>query len=192
MQAKTLLFCALMALSVAACSTPAPKATAAAYDFGLLPDAAPSLSLKALGISDAQVPLAYADAARQEAYANTRWAMSPAALMTQRLRQRAAQAGITVGGNEGVRGAPLLKMELDEFSHVFSSEKESKGVLVARASLLTGAEGARVLAAQRTFRVERAAASPDAAGGARALAQAADDAIGQILQWAANPASAAK
>jgi cholesterol transport system auxiliary component len=186
-----------MVALLAACSAPAPKVGASVYDFGLLPAATtPVAGAKGLSVADAQVPvwmdssrmvyrLAYADAARQEAYANTRWAMSPGALFTQRLRQRAAQAGFAVGAGEGLRSAPQLKVDLDEFSQVFASDKQSTGVLVARATLLTGTDGARVLAAQRTFRIEQPAATADAAGGARALADAADAAITQILQWAA-------
>jgi cholesterol transport system auxiliary component len=126
---------------LAACSAPAPKVGASVYDFGLLPAvAAPASPGKVLSILETQVPvwmdssrmvyrLAYANAARQEAYANTRWAMSPGALFTQRLRQRAAQAGVAVGSGEGLRSAPQLKVELDEFSQVFASDKQSQGVL---------------------------------------------------------------
>jgi cholesterol transport system auxiliary component len=57
---------------------------------------------------------------------------------------------------------------------------------VARASLIVGTDGPRGITAQRSFRIERPAATADARGGAHALAQAADDAVTQILQWAAS------
>jgi cholesterol transport system auxiliary component len=52
-----------------------------------------------------------------------------------------------------------------------------------RATLIRATE--RGVAAQRTFGTERAAASADAAGGAKALASGADELVDAIVAWVA-------
>ena len=176
-----------------ACATNAPKAPGATFDFGPLP-AARALPLKGIAVQDVAAPqwmdstriyyrLAYADATQPAAYANSRGVMPTTHLWTQRVKQRASQAGAVVAGNEGLRGAPTLKIELDEFAHTFSSAKESKGVVRLRATLLNGRE----VVAQRTFAQESTSTVADAGGGARALIAAGDAAIDAVLDWAAAP-----
>ena len=54
---------------------------------------------------------------------------------------------------------------------------------VARASLVSVAK--RTLLAQKSFSIERAAASANAEGGVRALAAAGDELIEAVAAWAA-------
>ena len=131
--------------------------------------------------------LAYQEPARQRAYANSRWAGTPAALLTQRLRARlaaASEGGVIAGG--GVRADYLLQLELDEFSHVFDTAERSRGLLVVRATLVSQARHA--LIAQRTFTIERNAASADAIGGVHALVAASDALMEALVAWTATVA----
>jgi cholesterol transport system auxiliary component len=99
--------------------------------------------------------LTYRNAANPMPYANSQWVMSPAALLTQRLRW-------TLGaGNEGdsrsagsTREAYLLRGELVEFEQIFDRPDQSRGVLRLRATLEGQRDGRRI---QRTFEIEKPA-----------------------------------
>ncbi|RQH04684.1 ABC-type transport auxiliary lipoprotein family protein [Paraburkholderia dinghuensis] len=118
------------------------------------------------------------DSQRTARYANSRWTMSPARLLTLRLRTTLGAHVTVLAGADAVR-APMLKVELEQFEQVFDSATESAGVLTARATLI---EGGSVIA-QRVFVARAPAVSPDAAGGVRALAAASDDFAGQLGAW---------
>ena len=127
--------------------------------------------------------LAYQDAARPQAYALSRWVMPPAALLAQRLRAsiaRANQAGVFTSA-DGVRAAYTLRLELEEFSQVFDAPEKSHALLRLRASLIKQ----RSVVAQQSFELEQAAATPNAAGGVRALITASDAAGEKLVDWLA-------
>jgi cholesterol transport system auxiliary component len=127
--------------------------------------------------------LAYQDAARPQAYALSRWVMSPAALLGQRLRAniaRASTAGVFVPAH-GVRAGHTLRLELEAFSQVFDAVDKSHAVLRLRATLI----GPRDIVAQQDFNIEHAAATPDAEGGVRALIAASDAAGERLVEWLA-------
>lgn len=130
--------------------------------------------------------LNYQDAARQQTYASSRWASVPAALLTQRLRARlaAASEGGVISPSDGARADYALRVELEDFSHVFDAADRGRGVVVARASLVNLSK--RVMVAQRSFSVERAAAGADADGGVRALAAAGGELVDAIVAWTAS------
>lgn len=163
----------------------------ARFDFGALP-AVPATKLArpllvmdmavpaALDTADLRYRLAYQDG-RPLAYAGTRWAMPVSQLVTQRLRERLSAAGTVLSPSDGVRAPQSLRVELEEFAQVFDAPERSRAVLRARATLV----GNRALVAQRTFALERAAPTPDADGGVRALTALTDEWIGQVLEWAA-------
>ena len=111
--------------------------------------------------------------------------MAPAALLTQRLRGRLAAAsdGGVIGIADGARADYTLRVELDDFSQVFDAVDASRAVVIARASIVNVAR--RTLQAQKSFTIERAAASANAEGGVRALAAAGDDLIEAIVTWTA-------
>lgn len=168
----------------------------ASYDFGPAPASAlrPVLS-RPLVVYDVGAPawmdstaifyrLAYRDPARPQAYANNRWVMPPAALLTSRLRQRlsaASGAGVVMPA-DAIRTEAALRVELDEFTHIFDAADRSRALVRMRATLA----GNRVGILQRAFSAERAVASADAEGGVRALAAASDEVIEQILDWLAR------
>ena len=128
--------------------------------------------------------LAYRDAGRPEAYAQHRWAMSPALLLTERLRGRfaAATRGI-VGTQDGARADYALRIELEDFSQSFDAAESSKVQVRLRASLIDLAT--RALHAQKGFSIERPAA-PNAPGAAQSLAAASDAAVEELVAWAAQ------
>jgi len=187
------LLCALLA---SGCSLPLTgKGEVAAYDFGTAAGtrAGGTRLRQPLLVYEVSGPawmdsalihyrLAYRDAWRPQAYAGSRWVMPPAALLTNRLRQRLAGAG---GGvilpTDGLRAPASLRVELDEFTQVFDAENRSRAVVRLRASLV----GSRSLIAQKAFGVDKAAASQDAEGGVRALTAASDEVLEQLLDWVA-------
>jgi cholesterol transport system auxiliary component len=126
--------------------------------------------------------LNYADPLQARSYANSRWSSTPLQMLTQRFKSRVAQAGVKVlSATDASDGVPLLRIDLDDFTHSFDSTTSSYGQLVLRASLFRG----HTLLDQRTFSRKVGARSADAAGGARALAQAADAVSADMLVWLA-------
>jgi len=127
--------------------------------------------------------LNYADPLQARSYANSRWSSPPLQMLTQRFKSRVAQAGVKVlSATDASSGVPLLRIDLDDFTHSFDSTTQSYGQLVLRASLFQG----HTLVDQRTFSRKVGAGSADAAGGARALAQAADAVAADMIGWLAT------
>ena len=127
--------------------------------------------------------LNYADPLQARSYANSRWSSTPLQLLTQRLKSRTAQAGLKVlSATDASNGVPLLRIELDDFTHSFDSTTSSYGQVALRVSLFQG----HALVDQRTFRHKVAATGADAPGGARALAQAADMVASDMIAWLAT------
>lgn len=127
--------------------------------------------------------LQYADAQQPRAYAQQRWVMQPAALFTQRLKARIVQTGgVAASAIDGPTNLLQLRMEADDFTHVFESPDKSFGNVALRASLYNG----RTLIAQKSFAARATAPSSDAQGGARALAAASDSVITDMLNWLAG------
>ncbi|HEV3429311.1 MAG TPA: ABC-type transport auxiliary lipoprotein family protein [Paraburkholderia sp.] len=185
---------------VAGCAGNQAAFTDVRYDLGPLeaqaaPAASASPALPPLKVLEVSAPppldndgILYrisGDAQRESRYANSRWAMSPARLLTQRLRSSLASRATVLSGADAVP-APMLKVELNEFEQVFDSATSSSGVLAARATLM---QGGKVIA-QRSFIARAPASSPDAAGGAAALRAASDDFAGQIGTWLSGQALA--
>ena len=191
---RGLLLLAAFALSACAGNPAAPPAE---YDFGIggaTLEEPPRLK-REIAVADATAPawldspalvyrLAYRDAAQPRAYVESRWVAPPAALFTAQLRQRlvaTTRSGV-LAPHDGVRTAATLRVELLEFSQVFDAPDQSRAVVRVRAVLLSGGR----LLAQTSFTVDRPAPSADAAGGARALALAADAAIDRLIGWTAD------
>lgn len=127
--------------------------------------------------------LAYQDPTRPRAYSLSRWVMSPAALLGQRLRAsiaRANKSGVLAPG-DGARSPYTLRLALEEFSQVFDAPERSRAVLRLRASLVRGHE----IVAQQNFSLEEPAATPNAEGGVRALIAASDAAGEKLVDWLA-------
>jgi cholesterol transport system auxiliary component len=187
---------AATAAALAACAGN-PNTPPAEYDFGIggaTLEEPPRLR-REITVAEAGAPawldspaivyrLAYREAAQPRAYVESRWVAPPAVLFTAQLRQRLAattRSGVLVPG-DGVRATATLRVELQEFSQVFDAPDRSRAVVRVRAVLVSDAR----LVAQTSFSVDRPAPSPDSAGGARALALAADAAIDRLIGWTAD------
>ncbi|RJG04873.1 ABC transporter [Noviherbaspirillum cavernae] len=193
------LFVAFSAALLAGCATKGPQYTL--YDFGSLKTAsAPLPALAPVSISDARAPawldstqmyfrLNYANDQEARAYAISRWSMPPPQLFTQRLKARIAQAGGTaLTASDGATNVPVLRIELDDFTQVFEAPGQNAARIGVRAALFNG----RALVAQRSFVKQLPASSADAAGGARALADAGDAVIAEMMAWLATLPPTAK
>ena len=181
------LTCLLLAAGLAACGVgPKVQPPVGSYDFGLAAAGAPRLALKNIGQIEVASPrwldgvnlyyrLAYADIAQPRAYTQVKWTMPPSHLVEARLKERAVAGGAVIGG-----GGPVLKIELDEFSQVFTSATSSKAVLRARVTLSGGRDALR----QKAFAIEEPAPTADGPGGAAALKRAAENLVDAALAWA--------
>lgn len=124
--------------------------------------------------------LGYDNPQQLRPYAQQRWSMSPALLLTGRIKTQIALAGGTVlAVSDGVANLPTLKIELEEFSQYFTDASHNQVQLRFRASLVRGGK----LLGQRYFNGSKAAASADAAGGAKAMQLLVDEAIGDLVGW---------
>jgi cholesterol transport system auxiliary component len=132
--------------------------------------------------------LLYEDGARPQIYAMSRWAAEPASLITDRLRSRfaAASSGVVTPGFS-VRSDYTLRIELEDFSQRFNAPAESRALLRARASLFGTVD--RQLLAQRVFNIERPAGA-NAPSAVKALTEATDAFLDELVQWTAQNARA--
>jgi cholesterol transport system auxiliary component len=192
-------------LSLAACSAlPDKPVRSTLYDFGpsvaaasstaALP-ARPSLVLHdieaagALDGSSILYRLGYADGHQLKPYSQARWSAPPPQLVRQRLRQQLGQNRAILDPVDSAAlarngAAPrVMRVDLEEFSHLFESESRSWGLLQLRVTLMDNTPAGEKLLAQKTFAIREPASTPDAAGGVRALAAATDAAAREIAQW---------
>lgn len=196
-----------VAFFVAGCSIlPSPPSRPVHYDFG--PGAMAPVPtdrrapLPALALADVEAPglaegstavlyrLAYTDARQLRPYTQARWSQPPAQLVQQRLRvhlgQRRAVLTLESGAAQARAGGKLptvLRVDLEEFSQIFTSTTESAGLVRLRATLSDSAEAGEALLGQRVFVVQRPASSANAAGGTQALAEAADQVAQELARW---------
>ena len=190
----------MLAATLGGCSL-GPKATEqpASYDLGpprqhaaanpplaalvMLPEVTAPSWLSGNGIV---YRLNFENAARANAYTQSRWTAPPPALLTQRLRNRFAAAAShgVVTAADGVRADYLLRVDLEDFSQSFDSPTTSRVALRARASLVDLASHG--LIGQRAFAIEQATPTPDAAGAVQALAAASDEFLDVLLGWTAE------
>jgi cholesterol transport system auxiliary component len=109
--------------------------------------------------------------------------MPPTQLFAQRLKSRIAQAGgAALPASDGAANVPVLRIEADDFMQIFDAPGQSNAHVGLRAALFNG----RTLVAQKAFAKQAPAPSPDAAGGARALAAASDAIITDMMTWLAS------
>ena len=122
--------------------------------------------------TEMQYRLAYRDAAEVAAFANSRWAATPAELFRKQMLRAASEQA----------GKCILDVEIQEFTQVFASKDASEARVELRAWL--GAGGSRAMVS-RGWSVIEPNAGPDAVSGAAALARAANRAIGELGGWIA-------
>ncbi|MDB5884057.1 MAG: hypothetical protein JWR74_228 [Polaromonas sp.] len=210
--AKTAFVLAGVLALAAGCSVVDKPMRATMYDFGpgglpvqaavLAPAGAPLPGVSPLAIADIATSggaldnqgvlyrLGYLDAQQLRPYSQARWTMPPAQLVRQRLRERLSQQRVVLNAREGVAlnrsqnaNLPMLRLELEEFSQLFSAPDASVGLVRMHATLVEITPAGERLVAQRSLSVQRPATSADAAGGVRALTQATDAAIDELDQW---------
>ena len=198
-----------LAAFLAACSSIAPDKPlrATSYDFGVAP-VAPSAAgprqpaivladLEAAGSLETSAllyRLGYADGHQLLPYAQARWAAPPTRLVRQRLRELLGRDRAVLDSSESAALArqggampPMLRVDLEEFSHVFDSPTQSWGVVRMRVTLMENTPAGERLVGQRMFVQRQPAPSADAAGGVRALTAATDAAAQEIAGWLAQP-----
>ena len=201
----SVLVCAALLCALAGCALPDKPVQSAVYDFG--PGPLPGATARAaattpIGLAEIETVaaldstallyrLGYADAQQRRAYTLARWSMPPALLLQQRVRERLAGSYAVLGSAQAaaLRGAdnaaPVLRLELEGFSHWFNSPGDSVGLLRLRATVTQTTPQGEQLLGQRSFSVQRPAPGADAAGGVRALSAASDAAIDELMLWLA-------
>ena len=199
-------FWAAAVVWLAGCSSlPRPPQAVTRYDLGTPAALAapPAVALPAVALGPVQAPLlsdgstlvhyrlAYADAQVLRAYTQARWSVPPAQMVQQRLREHLTQGGrvvLSAAPGEALpsvqgRRVPVLRLALEEFSHVFTTAQDSVGWVRVRATLVDPAPQGDVLLAQRVLEVRQPASAPNAAAGVQALAQGVDVLGGTLTQW---------
>ena len=135
--------------------------------------------------------LAYVDAQELRPYSQSRWSMPPAQLLRQRLRDTLslrrpvfnAREGLALNRSQNPLLPLQLRLELQEFSHYFSTPDASVGLVRLRATLVDVTAAGEKLVAQRIIVAQRPATTLDAPGGVRALTAATDAVIDELDQW---------
>lgn len=134
--------------------------------------------------------LGYADARQLRPYALARWSTPPAQLVRQRLASELGQRRAVVVAGESAAlvrtdgQLPLvLRVDLEEFSHLFTGAAESVGLVRLRVTLVDDTPAGERLLGQRQIVVQRPARTADAPGGVQALADATQAAAQEIAQW---------
>ena len=193
---------------LAGCSAlPDKPVRASLYDFGpgnlTVVPTAQQAALPALAIDDINTSggaldnqavlyrLTYQNEQELRPYTFARWSMPPAQLVRQRLREQLgrqrnifdARGGLALNRSQNAVLPLLLRLDLDEFSHVFTAPEASVGLIRLRATLIEQTTSGEKLIAQRSVVVQRPAPSADAPGGVRALTAATDAAIEEIDVW---------
>ena len=200
----------VLVLAVTGCSAlPSQPTRPALYDFGPGAVAPASVDHRAplppLALADVEAPglpegsnavyyrLAYTDGQHLRPYSQARWSQPPAQLVQQRLREQLGQRRAILKADDGAAQArepaqgnklPLvLRTELEEFSHLFTSPSDSAGVVRLRATVVELTPSGESLRGQRVFIVQQPARSANAAGGVAALAAASSQLAGELAAW---------
>jgi uncharacterized lipoprotein YmbA len=119
--------------------------------------------------------LAYADAAQLREYGRSRWAGPPARMIEQRLMR---QLDLAPPGQ--THGKCVLRIDISEFTQVFTGPGASTGVLQGRAYWL---DPARHRLAERQLDISRPAATADARGGIGALQDSVEQLARELWAW---------
>lgn len=192
----------IVILLVSACTTlSSPQPPASVYDLGMPPASStqrlPELPRQirySILVADAAAPswldgtamhyrLLYHNPAQTYTYANSRWIATPAALLTQQIRNR-----IATGTPEQVtkdfgmaKTDYVLHIELEEVVQLFDTATDSRVALGFRASLVE--RNKRKLIVQKDFHRIVHAPAADAAGAVFALSAASTQLIDLLIDW---------
>lgn len=195
----------LITLLLSACSlAPKTNTAIAIYDFGiqktqqpLVTNKQPHSEIRSLLVTNIEsVPgfdnhsiyfrLAYINPTRSYTYANSRWAASPAILLSQQLRNMIVTktANQVLKDSSTAKSDYVLHVELEEFTQVFDTIDSSHVVISMQANLV--GRKSHELLAQQTFSVKKNANTADAVGAVNALANASDLIISELIDWLEN------
>jgi len=182
----------LLVTCLIACAGPGKnKQNIAVYDFGLpaTGDASPLLQAQtvvlevsaadAINTQQIRYRLNYDNPSRVFTYTESRWAATPAELLTGKLGSLVQQ------GNDG--SGCSVRMKVQVFDHVFSSITASEGVVQLSAILLD--RKSRKIIASEVVTETAVAATANAQGGTKALAQASESALVKVINWANTEAA---
>jgi len=194
-----------MLAGLTGCGTLQPGARPLVYDFGpgSLSSSAvnPIRTLTPLVLAEVEATaaldsnavlyrLGYSDSQQLRPYAQARWSMPPAHLLHQRLREQLGQRRVVLRPEQASGTTLTLRVELEEFSHLFESPERSFGLIRLRATLSQNNPKGESVLVQRNFATQQGSSSSDAAGGVRALALASDALIAEIETWVQQVAAA--
>ena len=175
------------------------------YDFGLQQISNPNNTLdsqqqqlsRSLLITEIKSPiwlnnnairyrLAYNDPTQSHTYASSRWAASPATLLTHHIRNSIADTtnNKVLSSSDSVRADFILRLELEEFSQIFDDIDNSHVLIKLRVSLIN--RRSRLLEAQHNFTIKQAASKADAAGAVQALAKSSEKLTEDLISWLAE------
>jgi cholesterol transport system auxiliary component len=196
------IFLSIIILLLSGCAiTPQIDAPLAVYNFGLqhTPDTSKStnpfpIKSPSLLIADATSPiwldsqaiqyrLTYNNPMQLYSYANSRWAATPATMLTLQVRNYmlSEKGNAVIKPSDGAQADYMLQIELNEFSQVFETIDSSNAVIRLNASLIK--RKTRLLIAQRNFSVQQKASTTDAAGAVKALAEASNQLTKKLGNW---------
>ncbi len=192
----------LIVVLLSACSI-APKSNSAIaiYDFGIQyvqPSTViknlPHAKTKSLLVTDIESApgfdnhaiyyrLAYNNPTRSYTYASSRWAATPAILLSQQLRNKIVTktSDLVIKDSSTAKSDYALHIELEEFTQVFDAIDSSHAVISMRASLVE--RQSHALLAQQSFSIKQNAATADAPGAVNALTTASDLLMNAIIDW---------
>ena len=130
--------------------------------------------------------LAYQNPAQLHAYANSRWAAAPAALLTRQISMQLMANTIyeIININDGIHADFTLNLTLEDFTQTFNSANESHATIHLNASLIE--HRTRTLTAQHQFTIQKIASTSNSAGGVYALIEASNQLNIEIIDWLSN------
>lgn len=198
MNKKNLVVCFLAALLAGCISTSQPVFT---KHYALTPPTPPAATVPQntaapiLRVADIAAPawldstsmyyrLGYQGDAGIAAYARSDWIAPPPKLLQGLVEDALSGSGdwkAVIGTGAAAESDLSLNLQLNDFEQLFSAAKQSAGVLDLTATLID--DHASKVVAQRTFHIEKPAPSADAAGGVKALNEAAAEFAQQLKQW---------
>jgi cholesterol transport system auxiliary component len=193
---RHVLFVVALCTLLAACSPTRREAVPIRYfDFGADTAAVPLKIPSVLQIPNISAPewlestaiqyrLAFRDPQAVYTYATGRWLAPPNSLLTSRVKSLLGGGAGIASPADAIRTGCVVRVELEDFSQTFDSEKSSHVTARARASLVVN-EG-KSLIAQQTFGGDRPAPSADLSGGVTALGASGDALAGDIVKWLAQ------
>jgi len=161
------------------------KQNIAVYDFGLSVSSESNqqitskilleepVAAESLNHNKIRYRLSYKNPSRIYFYAESRWAATPPELFSSKLSQMVNVVKTPVNCS--------LKLKIEAFDHVFTTESDSEGV-VQLSVLLVEKKSKKIISSQ-LISESVTSSSPNAQGGTAALRQASEIALKKAINW---------